>query len=343
MIMLRVMPLLFLVICLISSCGPDSKDVRLSKSAELLQKGDDLFNDRKMEEALEIYVEAAVAASDEKNNSNLVEAYCQVARCYLSAKRKEEGRDWLARAAEVATDQEPGGWSRYLGVRGRFEWQDAAAEAKAVSPEAPVAAGTFKEMYQFCIANDLFNRAVDAANMMTITGGMEERVDWGIRGIEAAEKGNLESWLAPLWNNLGWTYNDLGRYEESLEALKKARDYHYKKENELAKLIADWSVGHAYRMPGQLDSASTWMNGVYDWSVKRYDEDSKAENAEWLGFSHRELGDIALAQGDRKTALDHLKKAKKYLTEAGMPDWDVKGFEELSKKLDKLAKDNKAY
>ncbi len=330
------MPLLFSVICLISSCGPDSKDVRISKSAELLQKGDDLFSDRKTVEALEIYVEAADAARDEKDNSNLVEAYSQVARCYLSTKRKEEGREWLARAAEVATDREPEGWSRYLGVRGRYEWQDAAAEAKAVSPEAPKAAGTFKEMYQFCMANDLFNRAVDAANMITITGEMEERIEWGTRGIEAAEKGNLDSWLAPLWNNLGWNYDDLGRYEDSLEALKNARKYHYKKESELAKLIADWSVGHAYRMTGQLDSASTWMNEVYDWTVKRYDQDSKPENAEWVGFSHRELGDIALAQGDRKTALDHLKKAKKYLTEAGMPDWDAKGFEELSERIENI-------
>jgi tetratricopeptide (TPR) repeat protein len=308
----------------------------MSKSAELLQKGDDLFSDRKSEEALEIYMATADAASNEKNNSNLVEAYSQVARCYLSTKRKEEGREWLARAAEVATDQEPEGWSRYLGVRGRFEWQDAAEEAKAISPKAPVAAGTFKEMYQFCMANDLFNRGVDAANMMSITGGMEERIEWGIRGIEAAEKGNVKSWLAPLWNNLGWTYDDLGRYEESLEALKKAREYHYKKENELAKLIADWSVGHAYRMTGQLDSASSWMNEVYDWAAKRYDQDSKPENAEWVGFSHRELGDLALAQGDRKTALEHLKKAKKYLAEAGMPEWDAKGFEELCERIENI-------
>lgn len=338
MVMIRIVLILLSIAYLISGCSPGQESRRMSKSAEFLQKGDDLFSNRKLDEALESYIEAADAATDEKNNSNLVEAYSQVARCYLSTKRKEEGREWLARAAEVATDQEPEGWSRYLGVRGRYEWKDAAAEAKAVSPEAPKAAGTFKEMYNFCMANDLFNRAVDAANMMTITGEMEERVEWGIRGIEAAEKGNLESWLAPLWNNLGWNYNDLERYEESLEALKKAREYHYKKENDLAKLIADWSVGHAYRMAAQLDSASTWMNGVYDWAVKRYDQDSKPENAEWVGFSYRELGDIALAQGDRKTALDHLKIAKEYLMEAGMPEWDAKGFKELSEEIEKIEK-----
>ncbi len=73
-------------------------------------------------------------------------------------------------------------------------------------------------------------------------------------------------------------------------------------------------------------------------AVKLYDQKSSPENAEWVGFSHRKLGDIALAQGNPKTALDHLKKAKKYLTEAGMPEWDAKGFEELNHKIGKIEK-----
>ncbi len=337
MAMLRVTLILLSMTYLIWGCSPDTKDDKMSKSAEFLQKGDDLFNKGQRAEAIEVYKEAAELATKEENNSSLTEAYSQIARCYLSINEKEEGRQWLARAGEVASENELEGWSRYLGVRGRYEWQDAAAEAKAVSPEAPVAAGTFKEMYEFCMTNDLFNRAVDAANMITITGGMEERVEWGIRGIEAAEKGNLESWLAPLWNNLGWTYNDLGRYEESLEALKKAREYHYRKENEKAMLIADWSVGHAYRMVGKSDSASTWMNKVYDWAVKRYDQDSSPGNAEWVGFSNRELGELALVRGDRKTALENFTNAKKYLAEAGMAEWDAKGFEELINRIEKLS------
>jgi len=80
------------------------------------------------------------------------------------------------------------------------------------------------------------------------------------------------------------------------------------------------------------------MNEVYNWGVKRYDKASSPENVEWVGFSHRELGEIALAQGNRKTALDHFKKAKKYLKEAGMAEWDAKGFEELSEKLERIEK-----
>ncbi len=119
--------------------------------------------------------------------------------------------------------------------------------------------------------------------------------------------------------------------------MKKAREYHYKKENEQAMLIADWSVGHAYRMVGQSDSASAWMNKVYDWAMRRYDQESSPENAEWVGFSNRELGELALVRGHRKTALENFTNAKKYLAEAGMPDWDAKGFEELSDRLDRLS------
>ena len=322
---------------IIISCGSTGKDKDMSGSSSLLQKADSLFNERKQAEALETYQQAAQKAEAESDSSNLAEAYSQVARCYLSLDKKEEGRPWLAKAAEIASESNPSGWSRYLGVRGRFEWKDAAEEAKAVSPEAPAAAATFKQLYQFCMDNDLFNRAIDAANMITITGTTDERVEWGLRGIDAAEKGSVEGWLAPLWNNLGWTYNDLGRYKESLDALMKAREYHYKRGDDKSMLIADWSVGHAYRMNGQLDSATAWMQRVHEWSTRRYDADSIPENAEWVGFSFKELGEIALANGDRKTALDHFTEARKYFTEAGMQNWDAKGFEELSDRIERLS------
>jgi tetratricopeptide (TPR) repeat protein len=329
--------LITLAAVIMANCGSTGKDNEMSESSSLLQKADSLFNERQQTEALQAYQEAAGKAQAEQDSSNLAEAYSQVARCYLSLDKKGEGRPWLAKAEDMASESKPLGWSRYLSVRGRFEWKDAAEEAKSVSPEAPVAAATFKEMYQFCMDNDLFNRAIDAANMITLTGTMDERVEWGRRGIEAAEKGNVEGWLAPLWNNLGWTYNDLGRYKESLDALMKAREYHYKKGNDKSKLIADWSVGHAYRMNGQLDSAATWMQKVHEWSTRRYDEESIPGNAEWVGFSFKELGEIALTNGDRKTALAHFTEAKKYFAEAGMESWDAKGFEELGDRIEKLS------
>ena len=69
--------------------------------------------------------------------------------------------------------------------------------------------------------------------------------------------------------------------------------------------------------------------------MKRYGEESSPENAEWVGFSYRELGEIALAEGNNKKALDHFKKAKQHLSEAGMQELDAKGFQELNEKIGK--------
>ena len=45
--------------------------------------------------------------------------------------------------------------------------------------------------------------------MMSIVAEKDKRVEWGLKGIRAAEDGDLTSWLAPLWNNLGWSYDEL--------------------------------------------------------------------------------------------------------------------------------------
>jgi hypothetical protein len=46
------------------------------------------------------------------------------ARSHLIRGEGAQGRPWIERAAKHATTDEPKGWSRFLGVRGRFEWQD---------------------------------------------------------------------------------------------------------------------------------------------------------------------------------------------------------------------------
>jgi tetratricopeptide (TPR) repeat protein len=285
---------------------------------------------------MEVYIEAAEVAESSGANSDYVEACSQVARCYLRKKNKEEGRPWLEKAEMSASKDEPKGWSRYLGVRGRYEWQDAAEKASKVSPVTETASATFKEMYDYCLENELFERAIDAANMVTITGTMEERIEYGLKGIEAAKKGNHESWLAPLWNNLGWTYDELERYEESLEALEQARKYHYMKGDEMSMLIADWSVGHALRMTGQIDSAETILKNVQRWAMIIKGENKTPKTAEWNGFANLELGELELSRGNKKRALVLFRVAHSNLREAGMEKWDRKRFRKIEKKLREL-------
>jgi tetratricopeptide (TPR) repeat protein len=299
-----------------------------STAQQLLEQADGIFRRGENEQAAELYKLAAEAAEREMVMGIRVEALAQVARCELKLGRKEEGRHWLMMAAEIATDQMPRAWSRYLGVRGRFEWMDDDLEK---------ATATFQEMYDYCLAHDLHERAVDAAHMVAITAPPEEQILWARRGIEAAEAGGLEGWLGPLWNNLGWTYDDLGRYEESLEALLKAREYHWKLGGEMNKLIADWSVGHAYRMTGRTEEAARWMRPVLAWSERLYAAEQSPEAAEWIGHSCREMGELALQHENLPEALEYLQRAQERLQEAGMPEWDADGFEELSRQIKEIS------
>lgn len=337
MLSMRILFMFFFTVFLITANISSAEKGELSVSEKFLEQADSLFKEHNIDEALDIYLEAIKAARTESDNRVLTEAYSQVARCYLKRDRKEEGRTWLQKAKEIASEDDPPGWSRYLGVRGRFEWKDAAETTGILSPETDRASNTFKKMYDYCLRHDLYERAIDAANMVSITARKDERVAWALKGIDAAEKGNLEGWLAPLWNNLGWAYDDIGEYEKSLKALEKARVYHYKMGKELPMLIADWSVGHALRMTGQIDSAETVLRHVQRWAFIRKGEEKSPENAEWVGFANLELAEIALIKGDKDSAKGLFKSAYSNLYQAKMNEWDPKKLEEIQQRIKEIS------
>jgi len=261
----------------------------------LLQQADSVFQSRNYAAALEKYREALEQARSEFNRSVETEALAQVARMSLLLGNKEEGRNWLAQAAEKADDSDPMGWSRYLGVRGRFQWKDNdLAEARK----------TFDEMYVYCNTTGLWSRAVDAAHMIAIVSeSPEEQIEWGRRGIETAESGGEESWLGPLWNNLAGTYYDMKQFDNALSCYLKAREYHWQFSGETAKLFADYHVGMAYRMVGNADEAEKWLRPVLAWA-------ERLQNHSVIGQALEDLAEIAVARGKTGEGLEMLKRAR---------------------------------
>jgi tetratricopeptide (TPR) repeat protein len=325
-----------LTLSVILTCGGDGKVRAESRADMLVQRGDSLIDNDRKAQAIETYKMAVDTAMAEENNSALTDAYSQIARSYLSMDLMDEGRVWLVKAEEVAKKDEPEAWARYLAVKGRFLWKEKVAETGESAPEVKEAARVFNELYDFALKHNLYEQAIDAANMMTIVGNMQDRVEWGLKGIKAAEEGGYKDWLAPLWNNLGWTYNDLGMYDKALEALMEARRYHYIKGELHSMLVADWSVAHAYRMAGQLDSSLTWAQRATIWAKDMYDGDPTADNAELLGMCYKEMGEAALAKGNERRALAGFRSAKIYLEKAKMQEWDEKGYNEILAKIDTL-------
>jgi tetratricopeptide (TPR) repeat protein len=307
--------------------------VSASMLAAQLQDADELFSQREYDAARVEYEKAAKMAAEDGDNSTLTEAEAQVARCYGIQSKFEEGRPWLAKSKSHATDTQPHGWSRYLGVRGRFEWQDEKNTEKAKA--------TFIEMYDYCRKHELFSRELDAAHMVAIVAPPAEQVEWALKAVAAAEKGNETGWLAVLWNNLGWTYEEGGSFDKMLDALVKARKYHYEAGNEHTKLVADFGVARAHWRNGNLEEAHKWLADATARALERHKADpGDTEKGEWVGWGHAYLGDILQSEGKPAEALAEFKAARPYLVASGIENWWPEGLKEIDDKIAKLEADD---
>ncbi|MFQ5500347.1 MAG: tetratricopeptide repeat protein [Candidatus Zixiibacteriota bacterium] len=291
-------------------------------ASQLLDTADSLFKKNDLEAALKAYLKTVEEAKREFNHSVEVEALAQVARTLLKLDRKDEGRQWLAQAGAIARDSDPYGFSRYLGVKGRFEWQ---------SSDLPQARKTLEEMYTYCNANSLYGRSIDAANLMSIVAeSPEEGIRWSRRGIEAAEAGDYDSWLGPLWNNLAGTYYDMKQYDSSLECYIKAREYHWRFSGEVAKLFADYHIGMVYRLLGKLDEAGKWLRPVLAWA-------ERIENHSAIGQACEDLGEREIALGNTAAGISLLERAKDEYILAGFDKSWPEIIDNVDKRIGKLS------
>lgn len=287
----------------------------------LLGQADSLFKAKKYPEAMAAYKVALDTAGEEFNFSIEAEALAQIARCYLTTGKKDEGRPFLEKAAQKAIITDPMGWSRYLGVKGRYEWK---------SDSIPTARETFTDMFNFCRENGLWGRMIDAANMMAIIAeNIEEQVDWGRKGIEAAEAGGEEQWLGPLWNNLAGSYYDDKQYDSALECYLKARDYHWRFSDETSKLFADYHIGMTYRLLGKFAEAKQWLRPVLAWA-------ERLELHSAIAQTLQDLGEIEIAEGNEQDGLEYLVRARDEYEAAGYKKNMPEIWESLNSRIAEL-------
>lgn len=306
MVFTRIVPIIVLLPLMLTAIEVSQRGARMDADQptadSLLYSADEIFQQRDYEQALLKYEEALGRAREEFNRSVETETLAQMARVNLLLGNIDEGKEWLSRAAERANDSDPMGWSRYLGVRGRYEWKagDLAAARK-----------TFDEMFAYCNTNALWPRAVDAAHMIAIVAkNPEEQIEWGQRGIEVAEAGSAEHQLGPLWNNLGSTYYDLKQFDSALSCYLKAREYHWQFSGEVEKLFADYHVGMSYRLAGNPEEAEKWLRPVLAWA-------ERLELHSAIGQALEDLAEIRIARGQTAEGLEMLKRARLEYKEAG--------------------------
>ena len=314
-----------------ASAGADALDASSAEEigdlAALAAEGHAHFRAQRPEEARDAFLALAERAGREGVPDARVEGLCMAARMETLLDRVPEARALLEQAGSIARPERPDGWSRYLLVRGVVEREEGRLED---------ARATFGEAYEYALDRGLEARAIDAAHFAAMLGDPDDQLAWAFRGIRAAEAAHDERWLAVLWNNLGWTYDAQGRREEALSALEQARLFHHKTGDARARLIADWSVGHALRELGRHEEARALLEDALARAARRYRDDPTRDAAEWYGLAEKELGELELEEGDVERGLARLERARERLVEAEMGSWAPADLAELERRIEAL-------
>ena len=140
--------------------------------------------------------------------------------------------------------------------------------------------------------------AVDAAHMLGIVGSPEVGLDWNEKALALAEQSadpKTRKWLGSLYNNMGWTHHDAGRYAEALELFEKALKFRQAQGMEQPIRIAKWCVARCLRSLGRVNEAL----------VKQ-----RALEAEGEGdYVFEEIGECLLSLGLESEAQPYFAKA----------------------------------
>ena len=75
----------------------------------------------------------------------------------------------------------------------------------------------FHKAFELSVGLNQDNFAVDAAHMLAIAeSAAEKQMEWNQKALAIAEKSKepkAQNWLGSLYNNMGWTYHDTGRFK----------------------------------------------------------------------------------------------------------------------------------
>jgi tetratricopeptide (TPR) repeat protein len=187
----------------------------------------------------------------ETSDAGRAEVLTQLARVQGLRDKFADG-DRLIEQAEKLSDDSAVVRARVEVERGRL--RNSSGDSAAALP-------MFESAFQ--IANKAGEEfvAADAAHMAAIASpDRAGKLDWTERGIRVASETtdrDVAYWLGPLYNNLGWEYQDAGEYEAALEAFQHALSAR-KRYPEKPDLIehAKEAVAEALRALGREDEAS---------------------------------------------------------------------------------------
>ena len=237
-------------------------------------------------------IERGRSANDQ---AYVAEASTQLARSIGMQRRFEQALRILDEAKAMLTDDMTRAHVRVLLERGRV----------ANSSGNPGDSVTiFERAFELAKSASLDGLAVDAAHMLGIVEVSDRSMTWNERGIAIGESSTdpkAKRWLGPIYNNLAWTHNNLGRHEEALALFEKDVTAWESAGRPFEASIAVWAQGTTLRMMGQVDRALAIQESLLN------HPDRRGKPAE--GFTHEEIGECLILLGRDAEAAPHFRIA----------------------------------
>ena len=165
--------------------------------------------------------------------------------------------------------------------------------------------------------------------MLGIVESPDKQLDWSTRALELAEsseQARARTWLGPLYNNLGWSYHDLGRYEEALQTFERSLEWRREQQQPRETRIAAWTVGRCLRSLGRLEEAL---------DLQRENLNAAQDAGEAGGVIEEEIGECLVALGRSTEARQHFHRA---YGELSKDSWLVEHETARLKRLEELAR-----
>ena len=242
------------------------------------------------------------AAKESGNVSYYAQLLTQIARTEGLQRRFEDAHRTLDSAHVLLTDKLPVAEIRYLLERGRvYNSSGSIALARPLFVEAWEKSRDAGEDFY----------AIDAAHMMAIVEPPDKQLAWAERAIATAETSESErarSWLTSLYNNTGWTYHDLGKYEQALDMFEKALSWEQEnRKDEWRILIARWTIARTYRSLGRITEALAIQRAL--------EAEISEKGLEQDGYVFEELAECLLQLGETAEAGNYFKRAYELLSQ----------------------------
>ena len=168
--------------------------------------------------------------------------------------------------------------------------------------------------------------AVDAAHMLGIVASGEESLAWNLRALELAQstpEPRAQRWQGSLYNNIGWSYFDEGRYIDALAMFERALERRRIEGPEKEIGIACWCIGRTLRALGRTEDALALQEEL----LTTLPED---------GYVSEEIGECLLMLGREDESRPHFRRAAALL---GRDSWLVAQEPERLARLRQLGSD----